>query len=931
MLTIYDFNVEYQNNPVGIDVQIPAFSWKLDSNKQNVMQKTYRIEVYCDSNKVWDTKTIESEKSIYVEYGGEPLKPQTVYHVFLHISDSYGETAESEAAFETGLFTYENFKADWITHPYKDNEEACTEYVKKFKTDRKVLRARIYISALGIYKAELNGRRVGNTYFAPGWTSYQKRLQYQTYDLTNLLETENEIRITVGNGWFKGILGFYGQGNHYGTRTAVIAMIDLIYTDGTKERIFTDTMWECTTAEHRYNDIYNGETIDFSLGKQEVLRALPYEYAKNILVGQENEPVRITERIPAKKILISPKGEKIIDFGQNIAGIVELKINRPKGTKITIRHAEALDEQGELFTANLRSAKATDLFITSGGNDVFFPEFTFHGFRYISVEGLDEIDIADFTACVLHSDLKQTAAFESSNGDINQLWSNIDWTMRSNYFDIPMDCPQRNERLGYTGDCEIFLPTACHLKNVALFYRKWMRDLRIEQGESGAVYLTVPDILKTNTCVQIWHEAATIVPWTIWKTYGDIRVLREQYDSMKRSVDYTKSLAGEGGLLTPENSSQFGDWVALDFPKGPFRQIPEGIMDPSNDEKAGGTDKYFIGNIYYLHSIDILKQSAKILQKREDAVIYQKLYDKVLQNIRNEYVTTNGRLVTETQTALALALHFDIIEKRHREKLIERLELNLIKNHKHLSTGFVGTEYIMKTLSRNGKHKLAGNILLKDDCPSWLYSIRLGATTIWELWDGVNPDGSFNMFEMNSLNQFGFGTVGDWICSELCGIRPLAAGYKKFVIEPRPVIGVSAFKYTYETVYGRIICDFTCQNGMVEANIKVPVNTTAVISLPDMKKIEVGSGEYKYRYPTTQTYEIKKYNEDSILNELRAHEKAEEIFMKEAPELANSGFVRGFAGGLSVLEIKKTLPENMIPKSAFHIFEKMIEKLNEEE
>ena len=930
MLELYDFEVEYQKNPIGIDVEVPAFSWKIDSSNKNVMQKSYQIEVYSENEKVWDSELVHSEQSLYVEYEGVKLSSQTVYKVKLQVEDCYGEKACAEAFFETGLFTYKNFDANWITHPYEDDEQACAVYLKAFKSEKKVSWARAYISALGIYEAHINGIRIGDIYFAPGWTSYQERLQYQSYDITDMIQKNNEIRITVGNGWFKGILGFYEQGNHYGTRSAAIAMIDIQYEDGSKTRISTDDSWYCTTGAHRYNDIYNGEIIDYSLGEEKIEKARKYEFAKDILVGQENEPVCITEKIAAKELIHTPNGEVVIDFGQNMTGVVELHIKRPKGTKITIRHGEALDENGNLFRTNLRSAKATDVFITSGEDDVFLPAFTFHGFRYISVKGLDQIDITNFTACAMHSDLKQTGTFICSNEDINQLWSNIDWTMRSNYFDIPMDCPQRNERLGYTGDCEIFLPTACYLKNVALFYRKWLRDLRVEQGSTGAVYLTVPDILKTYTCVQIWHEAATIVPWTIWTTYGDKRVLKEQYESMKLSVEYTKGVAGEKGILSPDNSSQFGDWVALDAPKGPFRQIPEGILNPSMDEKGGGTDKHFTANIYYLHSIDIMAKTADVLGYEEDAKQYHQLYDDVLAKIRKEFVTENGRLVTETQTAFALALYFNIFEEKFRKKAVEKLVLDLIKNHKHLRTGFVGTEYIMKALSQNGEHKMAGDILLKDDCPSWLYSIRLGATTIWELWDGVNPDGSFNLFEMNSLNQYGFASVGDWLYSELCGIKPLAAGYKKFEIAPKPIAGVSAFKCTYETVHGQILSEFSCKNGWIEATVRIPANTTAVIKLPGLDPKCLGSGEYQYKYETTDSYELQKYNEDSVLNDLLAHKEAEQIFMEEAPDLATSGFVRGFAGGLSIIEIKKTLPDNMMPSRAFPIFEKMIAKLNED-
>lgn len=931
MLNLIDFEIEYQKQPLGLDVMKPAFSWKLISTNQHVVQKAYAIEVLTQGRKIWETGLVESKQSLYINYEGPELQPQTKYEVKLQVEDSWGELASAQSSFETGLLTYENFDGEWITHSFSQDEEACVVFLRNFQTSKKIVKARAYISALGIYEAHLNGQRIGDAYFTPGWTSYQERLQYQTYDITEMIQENNELKITVGNGWFKGILGFYGQGNHYGKQTAIIAMVDLFFEDGTSKRISTNEDWRCTTAEHRYNDIYNGEIIDFSLilGTPQEVKLFPH--SKKILVGQENEPVRITERLAVKKVFQTPNGEMVLDFGQNMSGIVELKIKRPKGTKITIRHGEILDGDGNLFTTNLRTAKATDIFITSGNEDIFLPAFTFHGFRYISVEGLDRIEPDDFTACVLHSDLTQTGTFSSSNQEITKLWENIDWTMRSNYFDIPMDCPQRDERLGYTGDCEIFLPTACYYKNVALFYRKWLRDLRVEQGPTGAVYLTVPDILKTDTCVQIWHEAATIVPWQIWQTYGDKRVLQEQYESMKMSVTYTQSLTGNDVLLNSFNSSQFGDWLSLDAPKGPLRKIPEGILRPSPDEKVGATDVYFLANVYYLYSIDIMIQTAEILGQVGDKEFFEKLYQDVLTKIRQEYVTATGRLVSETQTAYTMALYFNIIEdQQKREETIERLVLNLIKNKKHLMTGFSGTEYIMKVLSNNGLHQLAGDILLKDDCPSWLYSVKLGATTIWELWDGVNPDGSINLFNMNSFNQFGFGTVGDWIFSELCGIKATSPGYQSFSLKPRPVKGIPDFKASYQTPYGQIKCEVVCGSEMITIDVQVPANTTAELSLPEKETITIGSGNYHYQYEISETYELQPFNEDTTLKELRSHPIAEKIFIEEAPDLAKSGFVRGFAGRMSIIEIKKTLPKNLVPDRAFPIFEKMIAALNEE-
>ncbi len=928
MLSIYDLETEYRENPVGIDEARPAFSWKLKSTEKDVIQKSYRITVSQDGRPLWDTGTVETDRSLYIPYEGEALDPRTRYVLRVEVADQRGERADAEGFFETGLMSWENFHADWITHDFADDLEPCAVFVRDFSAQKTVECARMYVSALGVYEMALNGQRVGDARFAPGWTSYQERLQYQTYDVTGSIKEDNHLEITVGNGWYKGILGFYGQGNHYGDRTAVIAQIVLTYDDGTTEEIASDESWRCKTAFRRYSEIYHGEIIDYTTPPQDLRPVHRYDYAKDILVAQVDEPVRIIRRVAAKKLIISPKNEKIIDFGQNLTGVVEARLSCPRGTKVTVSHAEALDENGNFFTTNLRTARATDTFICSGGEDVFLPAFTYHGFRYIRVEGLEEIDISRFTACVMHTDCKRTGTFSCSDADINQLWHNIDWTMRSNFLDIPMDCPQRDERLGYTGDTEIFLPTAVFHRNVALFFRKWLRDLIVEQTDEFGVPLTVPDILRTNACVSIWHDAATIVPWILWQTYGDRRVLEEQYDSMRRSVAYTRRLAGEDGLLLAENSSQFGDWVALDAPKGPFRKAPEGIMYPSMDEKAGGTDPYLIGNVYYLYSIDIMRKTAGILGLESDEEDYRSLYDDVLSKFRAEYITASGRVVSDTQTAAALVLYFNLIEEKDRQKVTDRLVMNLIKTKKHLRTGFVGTQYITHALSQNGQHDLMGDILFKDDCPSWIYSVRLGATTIWELWDGVNPDGSFNLFEMNSLNQFGFASIGDWLYRELCGITALAPGYKKSRIAPRLVKGITSVNAAYETVYGPISCDFSCEDGRIIADIHVPENTTAEICLPEREAVTVGSGDYHFEYGTALSFKKERYSMDSTLNELLAQPVAAKMFADEAPELAASGFIRTFAGELSIIEIKKTLPRSMVPASAVELFEKMIRTLN---
>lgn len=931
MLKLYDLQTEYRNNPLGMDEKRPAFSWKLDSDHTGVRQEKCQIQVCQDEVTIWDTGQMETEVSICHAYDGQPLQPKTRYDVSVTVWNNYGERAEIQGFFETGLLDSENFAADFITHGFEDELKPCAVFVRSFQIEKKVVRARAYVSALGIYSMFLNGKRVSDDRFAPGWTSYQKRLQYQTYDITEYLKDENTLEVTVANGWYKGILGFYGQGCHYGKRTALIAQIDLTFDDGTTEQLCTDEAWHSTTGERRYSELYHGEVIDLSIGEPPVKPVTRYDYPKENLIGQVSEPVRITQRVPAQQVLKSPKGEMILDFGQNLTGVVEARLCCPKDTKVVLRHAEALDENGNLFTTNLRTAKATDTFICSGKEDVFLPEFTFHGFRYVSVEGLEEVRAEDFTACVLHTDFARGGQFSCANEDVNRLWQNIDWTMRSNYFDIPMDCPQRDERLGYTGDAEIFLPTALFHGNLALFYRKWLRDLRVEQTEEYGVPLTVPDILRTRVCVSIWHEAATIVPWMIWQTYGDLRVLEEQYDSMKESVEYTKKVAGERGLLQMENSSQFGDWVAIDAPKGPFRRPPEGELRPSMDEKAGGTDSHLIGNVYYLYSIDILAKTAALLNRRKDADYYQTLYQDVLTKFREEYITATGRLVSETQTAAALVLYFNLAKEKDRGRILNQLKLNLIKTNKHLRTGFVGTEYLPHVLSKENLHQLAGDILLKEDCPSWLYAVKLGATTVWELWDGVNPNNSFNLFSMNSLNQYGFATIGDWLVRELAGLSALEPGYHVSRIAPRPVRGIPTVSAGYGTPYGELSCDLSCKNGWIRADIHIPANTKAIVSLPGREEEELGSGTYHFEYETELSYEYEPFTEDSILKELLAHPIAKNYFEDREPGLAKNAFVKNFAGRLSIVEIKMTIPQTMIPERAYAVFDEMIAMLNRQE
>lgn len=932
MLEIYDLQTEYRDYALGIDSERPAFSWKLRSSEKNVVQTAYRIFVEENGSRVWDSGSIKSDRSLYIVYEGGPLKYATRYTITVEVTDNHREKACVKGWFETGLMKPENFTAEWITHAYQDSLEPCAVFVREFAAVQKIRSARLYISALGIYEVNCNDMKVGDVYFAPGWTCYNERLQYQTYDITELLSDKNRIEITVANGWYKGILGFYGQGNHYGTRTALIAQLNIVYEDGSRDQILTDENWFCRTSEVRYADLYNGEVIDKTFIPEEPVPVRKYDHPKDMLTAQESEPVRITEQIPAKKLITTPNGEKVIDFGQNLGGIVMARLKYPRGTKITVRHAELLDDNGNFYTENLRTAKATDVFICSGEDDVFFPVFTVHGFRYICIEGLDEDPVVEnFTACVCHTDMRRTGTFSCANEKVNRLWKNIDWTMRSNFLDIPTDCNQRDERLGYTGDAEIFAPTAAFLRNTALFYRKWLRDVKTEQSDTMGVPLTAPNILGNSVSVAIWHEAAAIIPWLMWETYGDIRFLEEQYDSIKSCVEYTRNIADENGLVQNDSGKQFGDWLSLDAPKGPYRKQTDDIMYPSMDEKAGGTDTYFVANVYYLWSIDIMAKTAGLLGRKNDREEYENLYENVLREFRKEYVTARGRLVAETQTACALALYFDLVEEKDREKVKETLRNQLIRTKNHVMTGFVGSQFLCRVLSENGYHDLAGKIFLQEDCPSWLYSVNLGATTIWELWDGCNPDGSINRFEMNSFNQCGFGAIGDWIHRDVGGLQMLEPGYKKSRIAPRPVKGISGISISQETVYGDLSCLFECKQGHITVDIHIPENTTAIISLPERKDETAGSGDYHFEYDTDLSFEADRYSEETTLGELMSIPLGEKLLREYIPEVIGNDIFMTFASSMSVIELITMLPKTMLPRECIPFLYKVIEALNRQE
>ncbi len=913
-MRLRDVKVEYRDNPIGLDVKKPRFSWKLESEQGNTMQTAYRIyvtnhdEVGKDKNIVWDSEKVDSQQSVLVEYNGNTLQPETTYHCYIQVWDNHGEVADKEVTFETGLCTSENIIADWITHDFSEEETACPIFFKKFSIEKKVKKARLYATALGLYELSMDGQRVGDSYFTPGWTSYQKRLQYQTYDVTQFLnEQEHRFEITVADGWYKGPFGFTLRPNIYGEQVGALAQLHIFYEDGTKEILKTDSSWYVTTGKIRYSQIYMGETIDCNIQNTEVFPVQLLDADKERIISQESEPVRITKRIKAKEFILTPNGEKVIDFGQNLAGFVEIKLHGKAGEKVIISHAETLDKDGNFYPDTLRQAKSIDTFICDGQEQVVHPHFTFHGFRYIKVEGIENIELSDFTACVLHTDMQVTGSFQCSNEMVNQLQSNIQWGQRGNFLDIPTDCPQRDERLGWTGDAQVFSKTASYNMNTALFFTKWLHDLKSEQTKEFGPPHVVPNILDNQDAAAAWSDAATIIPWTVYQVYEDQRVLEEQYESMKGYIDYITEHCGENGLW--QTGFQYGDWLALD--------------KEESADRTGATDKYLVANAYYAYSTKIVYQTAEILEYKEDAKKYKDLYEEILRKFNQEYITATGRMVSETQTGCILALYFNLAEEKYRKRITESLKTNLANHKNHLATGFVGTPYLCHTLSENGLHDLAGNIFLKEDYPSWLYAVKKGATTIWERWNSIMPDGSFDESGMNSLNHYAYGSIGDWMYEKLAGIQNVEPGYKVLKIEPKFIKGITSVAATFESVYGTIRSAWCCQDGKITVDVTVPANTQAYIKLPEKEEVlQVGSGDYHYEYETDTKLELDRFTMDTTLGALLEEPLAVELFNTYMPGMLDGPMIQ-FAYGMTISELGAFMPEE-----GLQLFKTVLEALN---
>lgn len=742
--------------------------------------------------------------------------------------------------------------ANWITAPV-DTGVAASTFTKNFSISGEVKRATLYATAMGNYVAYVNGKKVTDAVLTPGFTSYKNRVLYQEYDVTSLITKETQIDIGVGQGWAVGCIG-YGRTNHFfADFTSLIARLSVEYADGSVEDIVTNTDWDVYTSCVTMTEIYHGETVDLT-HEPKLLGKAKLTDVDTALVAQDGEWIKEHERLSVVELIRTPKGELVLDFGQNMTGYVEVKARGKRGDKIVIHHAEVLDKDGNFYTENLRSARNENTYILSGGDDVFKPAYTFQGFRYIRLTEypFDTVNKEDFTAIAVYSDMKRTGDFKCGNEKINQLYHNIIWGQRSNFLDIPTDCPQRDERLGWTGDAQVFAKTASINYDTEKFFRKWLADVALEQDSNGAVWGIVPHCLK-NGITRIsaaWGDVACVIPWEIYVSFGSKELLKANFPMMKKWVGYMRSTGPEEYLWL--TGYHYGDWLA---------------MDAGGDSYVGATSCDLIASAFFAYSTSLVIKAGKVLG--EDVSEYEELYKNVVCKFR-EYFMENGlpkasvpkteilpngkKSIVDalhlgiTQTAITLILKFGLCEESERKGLVKKLVELIHENGDRMTTGFVGTPYILHALSENGETDLAYTLLFQEENPSWLYSVNHGATTMWEHWNSLKEDGSFWSTAMNSFNHYAYGAVYDWIFGVAVGIKPCedAVAYKNITIEPHPNKNLGFADASIETRNGKVRAHWYYKGDRVYYEFEIPEGVTAKITLPSGATKTVTGGAYHF-------------------------------------------------------------------------------------
>ncbi|MDO5326013.1 MAG: family 78 glycoside hydrolase catalytic domain [Clostridia bacterium] len=866
--------------------KLPNLGWVLESDGRNVRQAAYQwqlSETEDFSSPLHDSGRVESDESAHVPVPETALHACRKYFIRARVWTEQEESDWAQGSFLTGM-TNGPWQAKFITAEGENDwvNSKGTYLRKTWRIEKPVKEAYVCATALGLYHLYLNGEKVNEEQFLPGWTSYHDHLCYQIWDVTPFLHPdENVLGAHVGAGWYKGMMGFVHERCAYGDRTAFMAQLIIRYQDGTEETVVTDESWLGCASPVTFSEIYDGERYDARLeqtgwnapgfapqmggtrkeqpaaplldrlkesyteDEKKAQRRFAQEYrpadtlwrpAQRVdfplkaLSPQASGRPAVEKTLPVREILKTPKGETVLDFGQNLTGHVRFTLRGKAGALAHIRCFETLDAAGNAYFDNLRGALAEIRYICRDGHTVTYDEqFSFQGFRYALIqEWPEEIKKENFCACVIHSQMMETGHFVCSNPLLNQLENNIEWSLRGNFLDIPTDCPQRDERMGWTGDAQIFCRTASFLRNTYAFYRKWLRDVALDQQKTGGgVPHMVPNQLQYFPATQdwllsqgihsaaAWADVAVILPWTLYLTYGDTRVLRDQFDSMKAWIDFMRDHAKD---FIWNYKLQFGDWVALDAADGSY---------------WGATPNDLTCTAYFAYSTGLFVKICRVLEMEALAREYEALYSQIADKFQRTFLDDNGVMAVQTQTAHIVALYFHLVPEKGIPGTVEGLKKLLQKENGHLVTGFVGTPYFCHALSQNGCKKEAYDLLLKEDFPSWLYQVKAGATTIWEHWDGLKPDGTMWSPDMNSFNHYAYGAIGEWLYRAAAGLEIDEArpGYRHAVIAPLTGGDLSWAQGEYDSVYGPVSSHWTRENGKITLTVRVPANASASIIL----------------------------------------------------------------------------------------------------
>lgn len=847
---ISTLTAEYGAPVLGIGTSRPRLSWTVDG--LSASQSAYEVRLL-GSEREAQTHRGHGPDQVLVAWPFAPLAARERVQVQVRSFSGDDATDWSEPlTVEAGLLSADDVTAQLITPVGAGGlDDGAPLLARGFSPSGEVVKARLYITAHGIYEAWIDGQRVGDHRLDPGWTAYQDRLRYQTFDVTSLLQGEGARRLTVclGNGWFRGQLTWTLRRDYYGDRLGLLAQLELTYADGTMETIGTDESWSAGHSGIEADDLYDGQGTDtrkplpWDAPAELDVKALDFDPAT--LVAPMAPPVREVDTVPARRVWTSPSGKQLIDFGQNVVGWLRLRVDGRAGQEVVIRHAEVL-ENDELGVRPLRDAKATDRYILAGGHQELESRYTFHGFQYAEISGID-VQPADVDAVVVSSDLRRTGWFSCSDADVNKLHDNVIWGMRGNFVDVPTDCPQRDERLGWTGDIQVFAPTASFLFDTAGFLGSWLRDLEADQRPDGGVPFVIPDVIhehidgprpgdqaQTPPCG--WADAAIHVPWTLYERFGDTGVLERQYDSMRAWLGKAQELAGESLLW--DTGFQFGDWLDPDA--------------PPDDAAAAKADPAVVATAYLHRSALLMSKTARVLGNDAEAQEYRRYADDVAAAFADAYVSADGIVQSDCQTVYALAIVWDLLpsdaQRRHAG---ERLAALVREAQFHVSTGFLGTPVILDALCEAGFPELAHAMLLTRTTPSWLYPVSMGATTIWERWDSMLPDGAINPGEMTSFNHYAYGAVADWLHRSVAGLAPAAPGYREITVRPLITGQLTHAAAQFDSPYGRIDVSWSLEDDQLTLDLQVPAGVTANVALPIDSEIpaSVGAGVHRFTGP----------------------------------------------------------------------------------